>query len=158
MAIRSIIIKPGEKILLPAGTKIESIVTNGGILVDSTCDNLPAPTVRKCYKFVYELGGGDTFRGIQLGDTYYDSPVNTNLFSYFADNFPAMSNLSDLVTVYCQGVVDSQPQGHFWMAVPEAFGIPELKVNKQIGDPDFDFPFYIKGVADDQCPDCNNNI
>lgn len=50
MAIKTIIIHPGESVTLPIGTKIDSLIINGSISVTSTCADLPTPTAQKCYK------------------------------------------------------------------------------------------------------------
>lgn len=67
-ATRTIIIKPGEKYILPPGSVVNSVVLNGAIDVTSSCNDLPAPTLYKC-GFFYLLLDVDSNSGHSMDET-----------------------------------------------------------------------------------------
>lgn len=82
MSLQAVNLKNGQKILLPSGTKIKTVVVNGNIALTSSCNNLPPVTTYKCWRFSWEkLTTGDTdsapfndssFISIEIGGTKYD--------------------------------------------------------------------------------------
>lgn len=55
MAIKSIVLGPGECVTLPADAVVTSIIVNGAITVESTCGDLPEPSSYKCGVFRFFL-------------------------------------------------------------------------------------------------------
>src|SRR5688572_4297773 len=51
MAIKSIVIKPGECVTLPQDAEVTSVIVTGAATVNSTCDDLPEPTSYMCGAF-----------------------------------------------------------------------------------------------------------
>lgn len=155
MAIRTIIIKPGEKVLLPQGTIVDSIITSGGVQVDSTCNNLPAPVTRQCYKIKWEFDGGDEWKGILFGGVTYMAAEGNNSILGLMQFISGNSDLSHMIGTYCAS--DNGTVGELFLAMPETLGPTfELIVNKQIGTGDF--KYYIHAEPQGDCADCNNNI
>lgn len=58
-SISTVIIKPGQKIILPQGATIQSVILDGSIDVVSSCDNLPDPSTYKCGYFVVVVDNDD---------------------------------------------------------------------------------------------------
>src|SRR5688500_9575721 len=54
-SINTVIIRPGQRVILPQDAVIQSLVLDGSIDVVSSCNNLPAPTDYKCGYFVVPL-------------------------------------------------------------------------------------------------------
>ena len=52
---QSIVVTPGQTVVIPAGATITSLVLDGPISVTSTCDNLPAPSAYKCGVFYMNI-------------------------------------------------------------------------------------------------------
>ena len=155
MSVRTIIIKPGEKVLLPQGTKVDSIVATGGISVSSTCDNLPAPVARQCYKIKWEFTAGDQWLGVLFGGVTYMAAEGNNSIFGLVQFLAANTDLSHMISTYCPA--DDGTVGELFLAMPESLGATfELIVNKQIGSGDF--KYYIHAEPQSDCTDCNNNI
>jgi len=82
MASKSVTLHPGETVILPAGTVITSMITDGSIEVTSTCGNLPTPTSYKCGYF-YIIVDNDansgspmdesntSYKGVTVGDVTF---------------------------------------------------------------------------------------
>jgi hypothetical protein len=80
---RTVTIKPGEKYVLPAGAVVKSVVVDGAITVDSTCNNLPTPTAYACGYF-YLILDQDSNDGHSMDElnTYYTSlKVGATIFT-----------------------------------------------------------------------------
>lgn len=82
MATQSVVIKPGETVILPAGAHITSLILDGSISVTSSCDNLPDPTGYKCGVFYMNIDDdandnhpndeeSTKFTSIKVNDTTY---------------------------------------------------------------------------------------
>lgn len=52
--VNTVILKPGEKVILPRGTVINSVITDGAITVSSTC-TLPPVSQFSCYEFYFTI-------------------------------------------------------------------------------------------------------
>ncbi len=60
MALKSIVLGPGECVTFPKDAVIKSVLVNGSISATSTCGTLPTPTAYKCgvfYVFVAVTSG-----------------------------------------------------------------------------------------------------
>jgi hypothetical protein len=82
MALRTIVIKPGEKIIVPYGTRIQSLVNDGSITVTSTCDNLPTPGSYRCGMF-YVILDSDANTGHSMDETltyFVNLKVGSNIY------------------------------------------------------------------------------
>lgn len=79
--LKSIVLEPGQCIVLPANAVIQSLIVNGNASATSTCGDLPAPENYKCGKFAlfvshesgtYPLDEDNTiYSRIKVGDTTY---------------------------------------------------------------------------------------
>lgn len=81
--LRTAIIKPGERIILPQDAVIQSLVIDGSIDVTSSCDNLPTPSSYRCGYFHLMLDN-DNNDGHPMDEreTYYLSlKVGNNLYN-----------------------------------------------------------------------------
>ena len=81
MASRTVIIHPGETVVLPSNIDITALILNGAISVSSTCANLPAPTAQVCYQMEWSVSetdnttmdeGEGTITYIMIGGVQYD--------------------------------------------------------------------------------------
>lgn len=55
MATRTVVIHPGETIILPRDVSITELLLDGDISVESSCENLPEPSAYKCGYFAMVL-------------------------------------------------------------------------------------------------------
>src|SRR5690349_7785562 len=87
MALKTVVLEPGDCIVLPSDANIVAVTANGAITASSTCDNLPDPTNYKCWRFMWADVSDDAdyndayFTGIKIGDTTYNvngAPVAEN--------------------------------------------------------------------------------
>lgn len=79
MALKSIVLNPGECIVLPAGAEITSVLVNGAASITSTCGELPPIENYKCgYFFLYmdattgnthSMDSDSLYSSIKVGDT-----------------------------------------------------------------------------------------
>lgn len=79
---KTIIIHPGETIILPKDTEIDSLILDGSIEVTSTCNNLPDPSSYKCGYFYFILDVDDN-EGHSMEETitlYQSVTVGTNTY------------------------------------------------------------------------------
>lgn len=53
--LKSVVLAPGQCIVLPAGTTIDSLIVTGNASATSTCGALPAPSSYKCGYFAFYL-------------------------------------------------------------------------------------------------------
>lgn len=90
MPIKTIVIKSGEKAILPHGAIIRSVVLDGAANVESSCGNLPTPTAYKCGYFIYVRDNDTndthpmdetrvTIKRLFIGDDVYDLNVSGNV-------------------------------------------------------------------------------
>ncbi len=68
-AIRTVVIHPGERIILPQDAVIQSLVIDGDISVTSTCNNLPDPSAYKCGFFFIKVDS-DNNDGHSMDELY----------------------------------------------------------------------------------------
>lgn len=52
---QSIVVTPGQTVVIPAGATITSLILDGSISVTSSCDNLPTPSAYKCGVFYMNI-------------------------------------------------------------------------------------------------------
>lgn len=82
MASKSVTLHPGETVILPAGTTITSIITDGSISVTSSCGNLPTPSSYVCGYFYIVVDNdansgspmdesNTSLKGLYVGDTIF---------------------------------------------------------------------------------------
>jgi len=82
MASKSVTLHPGETVILPAGTNITSIISDGSISVTSTCGNLPTPSSYVCGYFDIIVDNDNnsgspmdesntSLKGLKIGDTTF---------------------------------------------------------------------------------------
>lgn len=58
-SVNTVVIRPGQKIILPQDAVIQSVILDGSIDVVSSCDNLPDPSNYKCGYFVVIVDNDD---------------------------------------------------------------------------------------------------
>lgn len=75
MATKTVVIKPGEKIILPKDAVIEALVLDGSISVESTCDDLPDPVSYKCGYFFIIIDADNSGDHSMDMDTKYNSLI-----------------------------------------------------------------------------------
>lgn len=75
-----IVLEPGQSVIVPPGVGISSIIVNQGAVIESDCENLPAPDEYVCirYNFAKSSAGGDpaalqdmTLNYIKVGGVTY---------------------------------------------------------------------------------------
>lgn len=97
--LKSVVLEPGDCIVLPAGAEIQSIVLNGDASVTSTCGTLPTPENYKCGKFAmfvdqttgtHPLDEDHTvYINVKVGDTTYVLNENVCIGGDAANPTPA---------------------------------------------------------------------
>ena len=86
MALRTIILAPGECATIPSTATVESIVIDGSISVSSECDNLPDPTTYQCWMFNWEESDDGAlqdayFESLTIGSNVYNVPSAYNPYN-----------------------------------------------------------------------------
>lgn len=82
MALKSVVLNPGDCVILPADAVIDSVIINGSATATSTCGTLPAPTTYKCGYFFFILDSDDNdghsmdedstmYTSVTVGDNTY---------------------------------------------------------------------------------------
>lgn len=72
--LKSVVLEPGECVVLPQGAVIQSVVLNGDASVTSTCGTLPTPENYKCGYFSLLVDNDDNSgHSMNEEDTYYVS-------------------------------------------------------------------------------------
>jgi len=104
MALQSVVLKPGECVVLPAGATISSLILDGSISVTSSCNDLPDPSAYACGVF-YIIIDEDENEGhsmdekhtyidyVQVGNTQY--PFGTKIITS-GDNPGTLITTSEL--------------------------------------------------------------
>jgi hypothetical protein len=159
MALRTIVLGPGECAVLPSTATIVSIVTQDGGQLQSDCPNTPAVGAYECWKFTW---ASDTFdedgfwHSLIIGTNSYDVPGTYNDIDSLS--FPIATwmstdpQLNGIVEVGCTGTVGILPTVYnLKIQVPAGLGAPELKVFFTDSEEVF---AYLKAVHDDDCEDC----
>lgn len=159
MALRTIILKPGECATLPATATVQSIVLDGAISATSDCGTLPAPSTYLCYKFTYEQDAAGSMQ-----DAYFVSlTVGTNIYnvpnSYSDYNALAIDNWLEedpqfgaVIKLGCDNKVGSV--FILKVKVPSGLGAPTLKVANGSGS--YTNYSYLVGELDSNCDDCSS--
>jgi hypothetical protein len=82
MSKRTAIIKPGETFILPKGAIINSVIIDGTINVESSCDNLPVPSAYKCgyFYFICDVDDNDGHSMDEQSTHYSKVKVGGNIY------------------------------------------------------------------------------
>lgn len=165
MALRSIILRPGECATLPSTATVQSITLDGAISVTSDCTGLPAPTGYTCYRFAWEQDDNGSFQianfvSLIIGTNVYNVPsgynnYNTTLIADWIDTDPQFAGI---VKLGCDG----QNGNTFTLKikVPTGLPVPQLKVQQGSGDTDpvtgdtYLLTSYIVGEVNTDCDTC----
>jgi hypothetical protein len=161
MAIQTVVLTPGQCVVLPSSAEVIAVTPNGSITASSECDILPTPTNYKCWRFLWSDGtegdpGYDNayFTGIKIGDTIYNvlgapaSEVNTydNGADYLAEVLP-YSTPAGLVTEIVSGGGEAASPKCLAIQIPEIFGAPTLFWEDELGGGGIQYSAMF-GVAD----------
>ena len=159
MAIRAIVLSPGECATLPNNNSVTAVLIEGDAQVaSSTCANLPTPGSYECWVFSWE--GDDSgsmqdaaFDSLIIGTNTYMVPnaysdFNTQLLSEWIQADP---NLTGIVKLGCSTHTGG---GSYILKIYVApgLGVPMLKVNNP--DADGTIAMYLHAVTDADCTDC----
>jgi len=165
MALRTIILKPGECATLPATATVQSVVLDGAITATSDCGTLPTPTGYTCYRFTWEEDNTGSFQianfvSLIVGTNVYNVPstysnYNTILIADWIDTDPQFGGI---VKLGC----DIQNGSTFVLKikVPTGLAVPQLKVQQGSGDTDpitgttYLLTSYLVGEVDTDCDTC----
>lgn len=168
MALRTLILQPGECATLPSSTVVQSIVLDGAISVTSDCVGLPAPSGYICYSFTWE---DDTAGSMQdaliteliVGTNTYNVPSSYQNYTADPDLLPPFDELnigdwieSDpaLIGIVKFGCFASPSSSRVLkIKVPSGIDAPKLKVVNGAGG-GFSHVSYMIGVVDSDCTDC----
>lgn len=157
--LKSVSIKAGECVVLPAGAEVIAVTTSGSITATSSCGTLPTPGSFKCWRFKWGEGtfesdgfGDCYFTGIQIGDTLYDlvgAPVaeaNTwdNGADFLAQAIPVATPPGLVDSVTSSGGEAVHPKCLI-INIPEELGQPILFWS----NPGFEYGAYYG--EEDQC-------
>lgn len=158
-SLRTLIIKPGETIVLPRGAVVRSVVADGNIDVQSSCDNLPDTSYYKCWRFIWEkvdsgyndayftyfevggvkypltnAGSADDARTVILGTTVNSSNTYDNGGNYLATVLPQVLPSGMIKDIINRGGTAVNPKC-LKISIPEALGEPKLYwVNPSLGN------------------------
>lgn len=160
MAAKTIIIHPGETVVIPSGTEITALILNGAISVTSTCNNLPDPTAQVCYAMEWSVGEDGqppldqaeaTITYIKIGGVQY----SINLLATDAGLGTAFANVSgqipgafDLVSLTYTDLSDRKDFTLLFRSIPDIAEAMELNMT---GD---GFPtngLFIKPFESEDC-------
>lgn len=109
-SITTVTIRPGQKVILPQGATITSLVMDGSINVESSCDNLPAPSNYKCGYFVVILDrDNDGGRAMNEQDTYIQSLKVANNTYIIGEKIVASGDGDNSTLVTISELNDSVP-------------------------------------------------
>lgn len=162
MALRTIVLTPGECAILPSTATVEAIVVDGSATYTATCDGLPAPTVYKCWKFEWEESSSGAlqdavFTSLIIGSNIYNVPEayndynNESLLSTLklADWMSTDPNLEGIVKVGCSDVVGDYT---LKIQIPEGLSAPVLKISNPYGGGNQ--ILSMEAVEDNDCETC----
>lgn len=165
MALRSIILGPGECATLPSTAIVQSITIDGAISITSDCTGLPSPSGYTCYKFTWEEDDAGSFQvanfvSLIIGSNIYNVPstysnYNTILIADWIDTDPQFGGI---VKLGC----DTQNGNTFVLKlkIPTGLPVPQLKVQQGSGDIDpvtgstYLLTSYLVGEVDTDCDTC----
>ena len=137
MPTQTVVIGPGESVVLPAGATVSSIIYDGNITAESSCDNLPDPSVFQCGYFQFFIDADDNdghsmdmstrYHSIQIGSTTY---TLDELIASGSGNSPSLTDIAYLNVHITQPAlfqfteitfneVTSRMSVHLYFKVPE---------------------------------------
>lgn len=169
MALRTVILEPGECMTLPSTATVVSITIDGDAAVSSECASLPDPTDYVCYMFSWE---DDTAGSMQdakiteliIGTNTYNVPSSYQNYTADPDLIPPFDELhignwleSDpaLLGIVKFGCFSSPSSSRVLkIQVPDGIGAPKLKVTNGAGG-GFDHVSYLIGEIDADCSTCS---
>lgn len=168
MAIRILVLKPGECAILPKGAELTALIVDGDGQVTSTCDNLPEPSDYVCYQFFWEADSGGAplndavFESLIIGDNVYTVPSGYNDYGnkepllsayelYLGEWIDTDPALAGIVKFGC-GAADGLER-RLNIKIPEGVPVPKLKVRNVTGSAALTY-FFIEATADGDCTDC----
>lgn len=170
MAIRTLILLPGECVTLPATATIQSIVVDGAISASSDCTNLPAPSDYICYKFTWEEDSDGSMQDAKItqliiSTNTYNVPLSYQNYNANPDLLPPFDQLhigdwieSDpaLTGIVKFSCFESPSTSRVLkIKVPSGIDAPKLKVVNGAGG-GFNHVSYMIGVVDSDCTDCSS--
>lgn len=159
MAIRAIVLEPGECATLPNNDSVMAVLIDGDAQVaSSTCASLPTPTSYECWGFSWE--GDDS--GSMQDATFTELIIGTNTYNIpFPYGDFNTQNISDWVQIdpNLTGIVKHGCSTHtgggtyiFKILVAPGLGTPMLKIINP--DADGEIVMYLHGVLDEDCESC----
>jgi hypothetical protein len=109
MAKKTIVLKPGEKFILPKGSSVDALIIDGSISVESSCNDLPTPSSYKCGSFfiiVDNDNNGDHsmdeeatfYKSLSIGGIEYSMPTRIIKSSDDPGNLSLASDLNLFIT------------------------------------------------------------
>jgi len=168
MALRTVILSPGECATFPNNSSIKTIVIDGDATISSsTCGNLPTPVGYVCYKFEWEDDNSGSmqdayFESLVIGSNTYNVPPSYNDFT---------PNLIDALTgqtIAAWMNTDPQFEGLVKVGCAEMLGDPVVKIQIPEGLPVPYFKvvnpwdgnaktmtFNLLGILDTDCENCS---
>lgn len=158
MALKSIVIKPGECLTLPDNASVISVTVDGDGQITSDCKNLPNISSYVCYQFTWErdIAGSlkdAVFNSLIIGDNVFLVPSNYNnynstLIANWINEQPL--TFSGLVKVGCHSIQSSVY--YLKLKIPSGLPAPQLKVSN--GGGGIQNYLYLVGVLDIDCNNC----
>lgn len=161
VGLQTIVIKPGETYVLPAGAIVQSLIYDGAINVTSSCDNLPAPEAYRCYQIQWStsvdesgvrlLEHEDSFiEYIKIGNTKYAINIEASDLGNLRLRFQSISDASKGVFVYT--ILDENPFDHHYDMVLHFKTIGSIADSIEIKESGPGFPsLYVKAL-EENCP------
>ncbi len=136
MALKTIVLGPGDCAVLPSGATIVSLTANGSITATSDC-TLPEPGVFKCWRFKWEDDSGDAahddtfFTAVKIGTTTYNvdgAPVpaaNTydNGADFLYQAIPISTPAGLVIDISSSGGTAANPKCLIF-SIPDSLGQP----------------------------------
>lgn len=166
MAIRVIVLQPGECTVIPSTATVLAIAADGGNL-SSTCDNLPEITGYTCWEFSWEELGDDFstsyFESLTVGDNTYIVPSAYNPYNNRVSPFVDDLKLGEWIDNDPQfaGLVKRQCESYnsgnvtFRIKIPDGLPAPVLKiVNNTSGTPTDVYLYLIGEKVSGDCETC----
>lgn len=136
MALKTIVLSPGDCSVLPADVTVVAVTTSGTITVTSSCGELPTPTAFKCWRFKWGeddwTGEGDAyFTSVKIGGTTYTvngAPVSEanswdNGSAFLAQAIPVSTPAGLVTDIYSSGGTAVHPKCLVF-SIPESLGQP----------------------------------
>lgn len=161
MALRAIVLKPGECATLPSTATIKSVTLDGAISITSDCQNLPSPTDYVCYKFTWEDDDGGSMQDayidkVIIGTNSYTPPTAYNQYTQGQIFYLWLINEPALAGLIKEGCYDEPSTTNvIKIKVPAGIGAPQFKViNTSSGG--FNNVSWLIGEVDEDCTDCSS--